>query len=278
MADGRAVEIMRASAVSRNGLGVVSFKVCREAAGRCGMSAREAEIAALRAGLCPSRYERNVMALGLEGQALLLESCAAVAGCGGLGGWIIEILARVGVGRLILIDGDVFEENNMNRQLNATEEALGRPKAEAAALRVGAVNSAVETAVWPVFLDGTNSAEILSGADVVMDALDNNSSRRCALEACRGIGIPFIHGAVSGFFGETAVLREGDAAPWEVCGFFEKGTETEQGTPSFTPPFIASAQVSAAVKILARAGETPEKTMLWFDLERCTLQKLKLKK
>ena len=272
-----AVEIMRAASVVKNGLSVAPFQACREAARRCGISAREAEIAALRAGLCPSRYERSVGTIGLEGQARLLESCAAVAGCGGLGGWIIEILARAGVGKLILIDGDAFDENNLNRQLYATEENLGEPKAEAAARRAKAVNSAVETEARAVFLDAGNCAEILAGADVVMDALDNNGARQCALDCCRAMGIPFVHGAVSGFCGETAVLRAGDVAPWELCGASDRGAETEEGTAPFIPPFIAAAQAAAAIKILARAGETQEKTMLWFDLERCAMQRLKLK-
>lgn len=270
-------DFIRSSAVVRNGLPVVPLAACREAARRCGISAREAEVAALRAGLCPSRYERSVGTIGLEGQALLLESCAAVAGCGGLGGWIIEILARAGVGKLVLVDGDVFDENNLNRQLCATEENLGEPKAEAAARRVKAVNSAVEAEVRAVFLDAGNCAEIFAGADVVMDALDNNGARQAALDCCRALGIPFVHGAVSGFCGETAVLRAGDAAPWELCGASDKGAETEEGTTPFIPPFIAAAQAAAAIKILAHAGETPEKTMLWFDLARCAMQRLRLR-
>ena len=91
------------------------------------------------------------------------------------------------------------------------------------------------------------------------------------------LGIPFVHGAVSGFCGETAVLRAGDAAPWELCGAPDRGAEAEEGTTSFIPPFIAAAQAAAAIKILARAGETPQKTMLWFDLARCSMQRLKLR-
>ena len=140
-----AVEFMRGASAARNGLRVVPFAACREAARRGEMSAREAEIAALRAGLCPSRYERSVGTVGLEGQARLLESCAAVAGCGGLGGWIIEILARAGVGKLILADGDTFGENNLNRQLYAAEENLGEPKAEAAARRTAKLRSTART-------------------------------------------------------------------------------------------------------------------------------------
>lgn len=272
-----AVEIMKAGAPESGGVKAVPLRLCREAAERCGISPREAEAAALRAGLCPSRYERSVGTLGLDGQARLLESCAAVAGCGGLGGWIIEILARAGVGRLVLIDGDRFCESNLNRQLYASEDNIGEFKAEAAARRVRRVNSAVEAAALNIFLNEENCEAALAGADVVIDALDGNEARGVVFRACAGLGVPFVHGAIGGFCGETAVLRAGDTPPWELFGAGDKGSETETGNPPFTPPFIASAQAAAAIKILARAGDTPEKTLFWFDLSRCAMQRLKLK-
>lgn len=272
-----AVEFMRGASAVRNGLRVVPFAACREAARRGGMSAREAEAAALRAGLCPSRYERSVGTVGLEGQARLLESCAAVVGCGGLGGWIIEILARAGVGKLILADGDTFGENNLNRQLYAAEENLGEPKAEAAARRVRAVNSAVEVKALNFFLDEENCEAALDGADVVLDALDGNGARSVVFRACAKLGVPFVHGAIGGLYGETAVLRAGDVPPWELFGAGDKGEEVECGNPSFTPPFIASAQAAEAVRILTRGDETQRKTLFWFDISRLTVRRLNLK-
>ena len=82
----------------------------------------------------PDRYNRNMMALSPEECAALAGKRVAVVGCGGLGGSVIEALARIGVGFLRVIDGDVFEESNLNRQLLCTEAALGRPKAEVAAM------------------------------------------------------------------------------------------------------------------------------------------------
>lgn len=272
-----AVEFMRGASAVKNGLRVVPFAACREAARRCGMSAREAEAAALRAGLCPSRYERSVGTVGLDGQARLLESCAAVAGCGGLGGWIIEILARVGVGKLILADGDTFGENNLNRQLYAAEENLGEPKAEAAARRVRAVNSAVEVKALNFFLNEENCEAALDGADVVLDALDGNGARSVVFRACAKLGVPFVHGAIGGLYGETAVLRAGDVPPWELFGAGDKGEEVECGNPPFTPPFIASAQAAEAVRILTRGEETQRKTLFWFDISRLTVRRLNLK-
>lgn len=268
---------MRERAAVRGGLPVVALGVCREAASASGLSLRDTEIAALRGGLCPSRYERTIGTLGLEGQARLLESCAAVVGCGGLGGWIIEILARAGVGRLILIDGDVFDENNLNRQLYATEENIGEPKAAAAAARVGRVNSSVSVECHEIFINEANGLNIISPAGVVLDALDNNGGRRDVFGLCRKLGIPFVHGAVAGFFGQAAVLRPQDRPLWESADTPDRGIELTTGNPPFIPPLIASVQAAEALKILAGLEGQLERTLLWFDLGRGDMQRLKLK-
>ncbi|MEJ2745694.1 MAG: ThiF family adenylyltransferase, partial [bacterium] len=112
-----------------------------------GVGLREVEIAALEGGIVPLRYQRNVGSLGIEGQLKLRLARVAVVGAGGLGGTIIELLARVGIGALTVIDGDTFTEDNLNRQLLCTEEWVGRSKVEAARQRVSQVNSAVEVDV-----------------------------------------------------------------------------------------------------------------------------------
>lgn len=273
----KAVEYMRERAAVRGGLPVVALGVCREAASESGLSLRDTEIAALRCGLCPSRYERTIGVFGLEGQARLLESCAAVVGCGGLGGWIIEILARAGVGRLILVDGDVFDENNLNRQLYATEENIGEPKAAAAAARVGRVNSSVIVECHEIFINESNGLNIISPAGVVLDALDNNVGRREVFGLCRRLGIPFVHGAVAGLFGQAAVLRPQDRPLWEIADAPDRGIELTTGNPPFIPPLIASVQAAEALKILAGLEGQLEHALLWFDLGRGDMQRLRLK-
>src|SRR5512144_2796704 len=97
-----------------------------------GMTAGEIEDVALEAGLLPARYQRNRKTLSTADQLKLFRSTVAVIGCGGLGGYVVEELARLGVGRLKAIDPDIFEEHNLNRQLMSTITALGQPKVEAA--------------------------------------------------------------------------------------------------------------------------------------------------
>ena len=109
-------------------------------------SLKDVELAAMSNGIIPERYERSLGTVGgVEGQIRLLKSRAAVVGLGGLGGLASELLARMGVGTLILIDGDTISESNLNRQVLATEENIGESKAEAARKRIKQVNAVVET-------------------------------------------------------------------------------------------------------------------------------------
>src|SRR5512147_1622181 len=105
---------------------------------------REVEAAALAAGVVPLRYSRNMRSLSCEDQTVLLGAAAAVVGLGGLGGTVVEILARLGVGRLAVIDGDRFEDSNLNRQLLSSVEDLGRSKADVARERIHRVNPSVK--------------------------------------------------------------------------------------------------------------------------------------
>ena len=140
-----------------------------------------------------------------------------------------------------------------------------------------AVNSAVEVKALNFFLNEENCEAALDGADVVLDALDGNGARSVVFRACAKLGVPFVHGAIGGLYGETAVLRAGDVPPWELFGAGDKGEEVECGNPSFTPPFIASAQAAEAVRILTRGEETQRKTLFWFDISRLTVRRLNLK-
>ena len=133
-----------------------------------GATRRQVERTALGVGIVPRRYQRNIGTIGLEGQMILLDATVAVVGCGGLGGWVAEALARMGVGRLMLIDGDVFEEDNLNRQLGCTERTLGALKAQCLAERLEQVNAAVEVRVYVEWLNEHNAEQLFRGAGGVV--------------------------------------------------------------------------------------------------------------
>ena len=195
-----------------------------------------------------ARYARNIPAL-TEAECLALrQKRVLVVGCGGLGGHIIDQLARIGVGTIRVVDGDAFDPSNLNRQLLSSVSLLGTSKAKAAAEHVARVNPDTGTEAVPVFLTEENAAQLVADCDIVMDALDNISSRKILAAACAEAGIPYVYGAISGWVAQAAVSMPGDDL-MELL-FPEDVEITDKSVLSFTPALCASLQVSLAVKLL----------------------------
>ena len=225
----------------------------------------EVEAAILELGLWPARYQRNRQTISCAGQMRLLRSRVVVIGCGGLGGYIIEELARLGVGRIDAVDPDVFEEHNLNRQLLCTMANLGQHKADAAARRVGEINSAVRLVPHRTAFCAANGPELLAGATAVVDALDNLTTRLELVSLCQELGIPLVHGAIAGWYGQVATQLPGE----DISRFFSgaaKGVETKLGNPSFTPALVASLQVAEVCKVILSQGGTISGRLLLCDL------------
>jgi molybdopterin/thiamine biosynthesis adenylyltransferase len=240
--------------------------VAREAA----LSVRDVEIAAVQAHILPERYQRSLGTVGWEGQLALLRAMVGIVGAGGLGGWIIEGLARMGVGRLIVIDGDVVEESNLNRQALATERNLGQPKAHAARERVAEVNAAVEVIAHCLRVDEPQMVQLLRGADVLVDALDALPTRLALQRAASALGRPLVHGAIAGFVGQVMTILPGDPGLTGIYGegqVPEHGMETQWGNPAATPMMVAAWQVQEVVKLLTARGEPLRRRMLFMDSE-----------
>ncbi len=191
-----------------------------------------------------------------------------MVGCGGLGGYIIEELARLGVGFLKLIDPDVFTESNLNRQILSTMKAMGEPKALAAETRVKEINPAVSCVSLKEAFTRENGTSLFTGMDLVLDALDSIPVRLALGEVCGECGIPLVHGAIGGWYGQVITQFPGDTTLKAIYGGVSesKGVETFLGNPSFTPAVIASIQVAEAVKILLAEGTTLKSRMLSINL------------
>ncbi len=198
------------------------------------------------------RYLRNHDAISEEEQAALAAKRVLVVGCGGLGGMVIECLARIGVGYLRLVDGDVFEETNLNRQLLCSTMNLGRPKTLAAKQRVMAVNPLVEVDAVQADLTAENAISLLTECDVAVDCLDNIPSRLVLQQAAKTAGIPVVHGAVAGWLGRICVIQPGEDLLNLLYPEAEEsqGEELQTGTLSFTAALIASWQAAETVKLL----------------------------
>ena len=210
-----------------------------------------------------ARYERNVPALTESECETLRRKRVLVVGCGGLGGHLIEMLARIGIGALRVVDGDVFEPSNLNRQLLSEVSTLGLSKAKAAAARVNRVNPEVEVEAVAENMTEVNVHALLQGCDAVLDGLDNIESRRVLASACARAGVPYIYGAVNGWVAQAAISMPGD---YLVDILYPKDVVIKnKSVLSFTPALCASIQVSLCVKLLVgRAVETG--TVCYFDL------------
>ena len=249
---------------------LLSLSAVRQLARECDLSVREVEIQALKARILPARYERSQGTVGWEGQIKLLESTVAIVGCGGLGGWIIEGLARMGVGHLIVIDGDAFGESNLNRQALCTEDNLGQLKTEAARERVAKVNSATEVTIHPVMADEESLREMLAGADVAVDALDTLPTRLVLQKVAQSLGIPVVHGAIGGYVGQVMTVFPDDEGLYALYGrgdVPERGVEAQLGNPAATPMMVAAWQIQEVIKILLGTGELLRNRMLFMDAE-----------
>ena len=183
------------------------------------------------------RYSRNIPAISAEEQAALAEKRVLVAGCGGLGGNLIEHLARLGAGHIT----------------------------EAARQRAERVNPAVELTAAAEFLTAENADALLAGCDLALDALDNAPARLLLAEACARQGVPLVHGAVQGWSAQAAVVTPGSGL---LHRLYEGAAPAKYKTVlPFTAAFCASVQASEAVKLLCGRPSALENRLLLADLQ-----------
>lgn len=261
---------------------LLSIKEIKQIAKKFHYPSKEIEILALNEGILPSRYQKNYNSISLSEQIKLLRSKVAVIGCGGLGGNILELLARLGVGEIIVIDGDKFNESNLNRQILCTEENLKKSKVKEAAVRVRKINSSVKVKTHTLFINSKNIQEIIQGADLAIDALDNISTRFVLEKACQELEIPLVHGAVDGFNGQVSTIFPQDQGLELIYGSLKKLNRQKRisrlSVPAVTPALIASFQVQEVINILLQKGKPLRNELLFIDLEDHDIEILKLDK
>lgn len=259
---------------------VIDLQSVRLISSKKEVTRREVEIFCLENNVVPIRYLRNIGTIGIEGQLKLLRSTVAVCGAGGLGGTIIELLARQGIGHLVIIDNDKFVENNLNRQIIATESDLRKSKVKVAAARVKKINSAVVISAVNKTINSKNIKEIIIDASVVLDGLDNLKTRRIVARACDELGIPFVHGAIAGFSGELMTIFPGDKGLNDIWGLSADengcGIETYTGNPAATAAAIAAWEVQEAIKIITGIGTPVRNRLIFLDFADGTFDEISL--
>ncbi|QTA79737.1 THIF-type NAD/FAD binding fold-containing protein [Desulfonema limicola] len=231
---------------------------------------RHVEVSALEHQILPDRYARNMKTFSLQDQLLLLKSQVTIAGLGGLGGLAAEILAREGVGRLNLIDGDKFEDTNLNRQLLCTNELLSVSKVQAAINRIVKINPSIDIDSFDEFLNQDNAEHMIDGSDVVLDCLDNIKTRFILEKAAKKNGIPLVSAAIAGNTGHLTTIFPEDPGLSSVYGILadnkQKGAEDFLGCLSHTACCMASLECSEVIKILLKNGRLLQNQLLIADM------------
>jgi molybdopterin/thiamine biosynthesis adenylyltransferase len=258
----------------------ISVKQIKEIAGKFQLPSRKIEISALQNNIIPERYQRNLGVISPSEQARLLQSKVAIIGAGGLGGTVLELLTRIGIGKLIIADKDIIVDSNLNRQILSTENNLGQSKTEIAVKRGKEINSSMEITGHSIFINSDNVEKIIEGVEVVVDALDNLPSRFVLQKACRDLKIPLVHGAIAGFNGQLTTIFPEDKGLELIYGsdkdLPEHGSEVELGAPTVTPALIASLETQEVVKILLKRGKLFRNRLLYLDIENGTIEVLNL--
>ena len=209
--------------------------------------------------------ERNIPTLTEQECLILSEKTVFIAGCGGLGGYLAELSARCGIGGIILCDKDSFEITNMNRQLGCLSSTLSKRKTDIIRARLLSINPALRISVFETELTGQNAACMMSGADAALDGLDSAASRIALAEAASAAGISLVHGAVSGWRAQAAVIPPNSGVMHRL---FSGTDNTEKNSClSFAPAFCASVQISETVKLLLGKPSSLWGRVLFADLE-----------
>lgn len=213
------------------------------------------------------RYEKNIGTINSMEQSLLSKAKVCIVGCGGLGGYIIEMLARLGIGNLTVVDFDIFEESNLNRQIFAQEQNLENKKVEECEKRVHVINREIKVVAVDEKVTKNNAEAILKNHDIVIDALDSISDRMILQDTCEKLGIPLVFGAISQWLGQVGTILPGDKTLNKIYPCNSKNVnELTLGNNAFMPALVGSIQVSETIKILLNKGGTLKGKVLLINL------------
>lgn len=219
-----------------------------------------------------ARYSRHLLLseIGLEGQKKLKNANVLVIGAGGLGCPILQYLAAAGVGKIGVIDADVLEESNLQRQILYTVADIGVNKALAAQKRLVALNPLIEVLAYPYALEVSNALELFEQYDLVVDGTDNFATRYMVNDACIITNKPLVYGSIFKFEGQVAVFNY-QGGPSYRCLFpnppapGEVPNCSEVGVLGVLPGVIGAMQANEALKIILGLGDVLSEKLLVYN-------------
>jgi adenylyltransferase/sulfurtransferase len=231
------------------------------------------------------RYSRHLIMpeVGMEGQLKLKRARVLTIGTGGLGAPLGLYLAAAGVGHLGLVDFDVVDSSNLQRQVTFTTADVGKPKSEAAKARLSALNPAIEIVSYETRLTSDNALELLRDYDIIVDGTDNFPTRFLVNDACVLLGKPNVYGSIFRFEGQATVFGY-PGGPCYRCLYPEPPPPglvpscAEGGVLGVLPGIVGSIQAMETIKLILGAGEPLVGRLLLFDALAMRFRELKLKR
>lgn len=206
----------------------------------------------------------NRIPLTKKQHSILKKKTITIVGVGGLGGYVCEYLARIGVGTIKLIDYDTFDSTNLNRQIVSNRNNIGQLKVFETEKRIKEINPKQKVIAINSKITNRNVFELLQDSDIVIDGLDNIKTRKFVQKACDVLNIYFIHGAINDWQIQISTIRPGSNTLNKI---YRNTSTIESKTLSFIPPLAASLEASEAIKVLLNSEDTLENKLLIMDLK-----------
>ena len=231
------------------------------------------------------RYSRHLLLkeVGLSGQLRLKNARVLLIGAGGLGSPVGLYLAAAGVGTIIVVDNDIVDISNLQRQVIFSTEHVGRSKAEVAAKCLSAINPEITVIPLVQRFDSTNAAHLVRDCDVVVDASDNFATRFMANDACVFANKPYVYGAIFRFDGQLSVFNYRGSACYR-CLFPNIPPQdslpncAEAGVLGVLPGIVGSLQANEALKIILDHGDVAAGKLILFDSMATEFRNFKIPK
>ena len=207
------------------------------------------------------RYARHISLpdVGIDGQRKINDAKVLVIGAGGLGSPVLLYLAAAGIGKIGIIDDDVVDLTNLQRQIIHSQASIGKNKAMSAIERINSLNSSIETQHWTCRLGPNNADEIFQGWDLVIDGTDNIPTRYLIDTTCQKLGIPWIYGSIYRFEGQVSVFNyRGGPSYFDLFPEPPPANSipscADGGVFGILPGVIGSLQATEALKIILSRG------------------------
>ncbi|GHV02776.1 adenylyltransferase [Campylobacterota bacterium] len=231
------------------------------------------------------RYSRHIILedVGIEGQEKIQNARVLIIGAGGLGSPIALYLAAAGVGTIGIVDGDVVDLSNLQRQVIHTTAEVGVPKVESAKKKMLAINPHIKVNTYQTMLDATNILPIVEQYSFIIDGTDNFAAKFLINDACLLAKRPYSHGGILRFTGQTMTIRPYESACY-ACVFDSPPpagivpTCSSAGILGAVAGMLGTIQAAEALKFIVGAGELLENALLSFDAKTMNFRKIKFKK